>query len=659
MPPPNKAIAAKKPADRAAAARSHAAHWRAAGGAALIAAIVFYAYAPSLNGGFIFDDDCYLTNSPLIKSPDGLYQFWCTTKAVDYGPISHTTLWLEWRLWGTCPAGYRVTNVVLHIAASLLIWLILQRMSIPGAFLAAMLFAVHPVNVESVAWISQRKNLTAMIFFLLSILAYLKTELPASPPADRFCRPGTCRWHWLSLAAFVATLLCKGSAATLPLLLLGIVWWLRPLTRWDALRISPFFAVAAALTAVNLFFQTHGEGPFVRSASFVERLLGAGGVVWFYLYKALAPVHLVFFYPQWHIETGDWRWWLPLAAAVAATAVLWRNRNGPCRPFLFAWGFFCIALVPVMGFADVGYMQYSLVADHYQYIALVAIVALAAAGWSVWRRQTGTMHGTALAVAAAAVAILAFLTGRQCNLYQNAMTLYQSALDHYPDSPVAHNVMGRALMDDGQMPKACEHWQEALRLNPDYADAYNNLGFAYAGAGRFSEAIELYEQALRRQPRHPEAYNNLLSALAKAGRMDEVLDRCQKTLQKSPNDSTARYNLGLALLQMGKIPDSIEQFRLASQLQPGSFSIYYNWGIALAQANRLPEAIERLEHAVRLQPDFVDARYNLVAVLLQAGRTSEAVAMAQKALELARAQGRTAQAEQIEKWLQSRPAGPP
>ena len=298
-----------------------------------------------------------------------------------------------------------------------------------------MIFALHPVNVESVAWIAQRKNMMSMLFFLLSILWYLKTgmytAIAGMAPArshgepwdlDKIPSPLSTLhsplWYWLSLAAFMLAMLGKGSVAVLPVLLLGILWWLRSLTRRDLLRITPFFLLAVVLTGVNIWFQTHGEHIEIRNAGFAERLLGAGGVPWFYLYKALLPFDLVFIYPPWHIEIGDLLWWLPLLAALIVTAVLWRYRNGWSRPLLFAWGFFCVSLLPVLGFADVGFMKYSLVADHFQHIAIIGLIALAAAGWSLWHeRVRNTTHRAPTAVAVVAMGALAFLTWRQTMLY--------------------------------------------------------------------------------------------------------------------------------------------------------------------------------------------------------------------------------------------------
>ncbi len=264
-------------------------------GVALLVVAAFLAYLPALSGGFIWDDDRLLTDNRLIKSADGLYRIWCTTEAIDYWPVTNTTLWLEWRLWAMNSTGYHVTNLILHIAAALLIWLILRKLSLPGAFLAALIFALHPVNVESVAWIAQRKNLLAMLFLLLAILWYLRpfsANCSADAPRSGHAPPAGLlidRCYWLSLLAFLLAMLSKGSAAVLPVLLLGIVWWLRTgtvpifasakmglspsVSRWDLIRTAPFFLVAVVLAGVNIWFQTHGSGEEFRSASFTERLL--------------------------------------------------------------------------------------------------------------------------------------------------------------------------------------------------------------------------------------------------------------------------------------------------------------------------------------------------------------------------------------------------
>ncbi len=602
-------------------------------GAAIIALIAFLAYLPSINGRFIMDDDFLLTNNPFIKASDGLYRLWCTNKSIDYWPMTNTSFWIEWRLWEMNSTGYRVSNLILHIVESLLIWIILRRLSVPGAFLAALLFTLHPVNVESVAWITQRKNMMSMLFFLLSILWYQRFFKSASRsysawypiPAGQFtahCPPSTAHifpCYWLSLAAFVLAMLGKGSAVVLPVLLLGLLWWLRSLTRREVLRIVPFFLLAVVLTVVNIWFQTHGTDVKIRNAGFAERLLGAGCVLWFYLYKALLPIDLAFIYSPWHFKVGDLLWWLPLLAALMVTAMLWRYRKGCSRPLLFAWGFFGVSLVPVLGFTDVGFMKYSLVADHFQHIAVIGVITLAAAGWSIWRDRARNIAHWATASAVVTAGVFTFLTYQQNKLYSDPVTLYQDTLLKNPECWIAKNNLGVELYLAGQLQAPIKYYEQALEQKPDYAPVHNNLGLALNKAGRFQEAIENYQQALSLQPQYPEALNNLGSALVNAGRPQEAIEYYERSLHLKPDYANAHINLGLAL----------------------------------ADAGRFPEAIEHFRQALRLKPDYAYVYFDLALAHAEMQQSSYAIAAAQKGMELARSKGQLDQAEQIEKWLNS------
>jgi hypothetical protein len=332
-------------------------------GALVMSALAIFVYWPASHGGFIFDDEALLTRNDMIRAGDGLYRFWFTTDAPDYWPVTNTSLWVEWRLWGLDPSGYHWTNILLHVANSWLAWRLMRAAGVTGAFVGAAIFLVHPVNVESVAWIAQRKNTLSMLFFLLSALA--------------FERAGSRRGMYrASLAAFVLAMLSKGSVVVLPPLLLLLAWWKHGrIGRQDWLRIAPFFVIGAILTIVNIWFQIEGDA--VRDITAIQRVLGAGAVLWFYWSKAVLPIGLSFFYPQWVIDPGSLRWWVPGLAALAITAVLlWKRRDARARPLLFAWLFVAIALVPVMGFTDVYFMKFSPVADHYQYIAILGVSGL-------------------------------------------------------------------------------------------------------------------------------------------------------------------------------------------------------------------------------------------------------------------------------------------
>jgi tetratricopeptide (TPR) repeat protein len=663
--------------------------------AGLIALCAFVAHFPSLNGAFVLDDDLLVTDSRLIHTADGLYGFWCTTQTQDYWPLTNSSLWLEWRLWELTPAGYHLGNIILHVAESLLVWLILRRLSIPGAFLAALIFAVHPVNVESVAWIAQRKNTMAMLFFLFSIWCYLKPGMsttsvgmaPGFPspfgrgvggdgltPGTAHSPPPTarsssfilypssfCCWYWLSLLAFLLAMLGKGSAAIAPLLLLLIVWWVRGLTRGDLLRIAPFFLVAAALAFVNLWFQTHGSGEDYRQADYLERLLAAGATVWFYLYKAVLPIDLAFIYPKWNIQAGNLLWWLPLLTLAALTAVLWWYRKSWSRPFLFAWVFFCVALVPVMGFVGIGYEVHSLVADRYQHIAIIALISLAAAGWSVWHRKGDgpifaarkSGQSPSLLLAVAVVAVLMFLTWQQSGMYRDKITLYQAALAKNPESWLLHNNLGLALHDSGKYDDAIVHYRRALEIKPRYPEAHNNMGNSLLDTGHAQEAIEHYLEALKLKPNYIMALYNLGNAYKETGRYQQAIDQYQLVIKLNPEMAAAYNNLGVTLEQMGRAGESTEYFRKAVDLDRNYSQAHNNLGTALFREKRQEDAIEQFKEALRTNPKNLLACKNLALAYSMLGRSGEAIQAGKQALEIARSLGQAADVKELEDWLRA------
>jgi protein O-mannosyl-transferase len=535
-------------------------------GMVIIAALACIVYSPSINGGFILDDDYLLTENNLIKATNGLNRLWFTAESQDYWPLTNSTFWIEWRLWGLQPTGYHATNLLLHIATSLMIWAILRKMSVPGAYFAALIFAVHPVNVESIAWISQRKNLLALFFFLSSIQCYLNAEIQSSKQnTQAHFRFGL--WYCISLAAFILALLSKGSVVVLPVIWLGIIWWRRKVTLWDMSRMVPFFVAAGIFTGINIWFQKHGSDIVLRDATFLERVLGAAGVLWFYLYKALLPLDLAFVYPQWCIQVENPLWWISLVGAIAFTVIFWLYRNSWSRPFLFAWGFFCTALVPVMGFTDVGFMKYSLVADHYLHIAIIGVIALATAGFTVWRRQTSNAMQTAATIFGIIVlATLMSLCWQQSNIYRNALTLYQTA----------------------------------IKKNPEFMMGHSNLGAEYFKAGRFAEAIECYENTIRLKYDYPAAHNNLALIFIQTGRLQDAVEQLNTALKLKKDYIAAENNLGLALIKLRRFSEAVTHFENAVQLNPDSAKAYYNLAKAYANTNDVSHAVAAAQKGLQL-----------------------------------------------------------
>lgn len=480
----------------------------------LAAAIVLAAaafYLPAVDAGFIWDDDHFLTLNPLIRARDGLYRFWFTTAPRDYFPLTSSMLWVEWRLWGMDPTGYHVVNILLHAAAAALVWRVLKRLNVPGAWLAGLLFAVHPVNVPSVAWIAERKNALSLPLYLLSALLYM-----------RFEDLGGARRYAASLALFLLALLSKTSVVMLPVVLLGCAWWRRgALTRRDVFRLLPFFALALAAGLVEMWFHAHRVLPHLaaRPEGFFSRLAAAGWAVWFYLYKAVLPLDLAMVYPRWRVDPREATAWLPLAILIGCLAFVWmRRRSSWGRPVLFAAGCFIASLFPVLGFFDISFMRHSLVADHWQYAAIIGVIALAAAAGVRGReRLRGAARSAAVVGAVILIGALGVLTWRQCALYQDAETLWRDTLSKNPRCWAAHTNLATALLARGNLQDAVAHYEIATRLEPDFPEAHYNLGNVFFALGDFRRAVEEYRALLRIQPDNAEVRQRLSDAQGKAG----------------------------------------------------------------------------------------------------------------------------------------------
>ncbi len=636
------------------------------GGAAVIAAMLV-AYWPSLSGPFLMDDEPLLSRNEMIRASDGLYRIWFTTEPQDYWPLTNSSLYLEWRLWGENPLGYRCTNLVLHLASSLVVWIILRRLSIPGAFLAAILFAIHPANVESVAWISERKNTLSMVFFLLSILLFLRNEDRQKQSVEpRVSASFSSGFYWLSLVSFVAAMLAKGSVAILPPLLLLLIWWRGGRIRLiDIVRSVPFFLIAAVLTGVNIWFQKHGSSVEFRSATVVQRLCGAGGVIWFYLSKALLPLNQFFVYPAWNIDPRTLNWWLPLASAIGISTILWRAKAyETARGLLFAWAWFAIALIPVLGLVDVGFMMYSLVSDHYVYIAIIAVVAIVAAAWAICHENAASPWNHALKAASASlVAILVMLTRDQTALYANPVKLYQTTIGHNPNCWMAYNNLGKIWMDlpnaarSGKLDEAVADFDKVIRLNPRYAEGHYNMGLALTVKGQLSESIEEYRKAIEFDPAFVNAYNNLGNVLLQIGQTDEAIKQYQKAIEIAPRYAMAYNNLGFAYYKTDQFDKALPQLQKALKLQPDYGQVYLNLSRTMRRTGRLQEAIDDVLRAANLMPSNPEVYVEMAIVFSVSDRPAEAIEAAQKALTYAQQQGRIDLADAIKVWLQTYQGG--
>ena len=564
------------------------------------------AYWPALSGAQLWDDDQHITQAAL-RPLHGLWRIWSDLSSTQqYYPLLYTAFWVEHRIWGDATTGYHLMNIALHSVSALLVFLIARRLKLPGAWLAALFFALHPVCVESVAWITEQKNTLSGVFYLASMLTYLKYD--ETRTKSTYCA---------SLVLFILALLSKSATVILPGVLLVLLWWRRGRLDWrrDAAPLAPWFALALSsglLTShvERVYLGAHGSA---FELSPLGRVLLATRVPWFYASKVLWPVDLVFSYPKWKIDPGAWWQYLfPASLAILTAALVFRARRnrGPLAALLI----FCGSLFPVLGFLNVFYFRYSYVADHFQYLACLAILVPAAAGLSALAERFAIRRPWRIGLSAALLLCLAGLTWTQSTIYTDRETLYRSILARNPESWLAHNNLGLLLVQTpGGLAEATVHYREAVRIEPDYPEAHFNLASARAHSGseaRRAEAEAGYRTALRLKPDYVEAHYNLANLLAAApGRLGEAVAEYRTALRIEPDLAEAHANLGNALARIpGQMPDAIGEYQSALRLKPALTMQRLNLANALAETGRLSEAIAQCEMALRIAPDLEPAR---------------------------------------------------
>jgi len=608
----------------------------------LIFAATLLAYWPALHNGFIWNDPDYVTRANL-RSWGGLGQIWFKVGATEqYYPALHSAFWIEHRLWGDAALGYHLANVLLHATAAFLFAFILRRLGVPGSWLGGLIFALHPVCVESVAWISEQKNTLSTVFYLLAALAYLRFDKGRGQVSENdvvgsrhFNFRDLTPSYWLATALFILALLSKSVTATLPAALLVIIWWRNGRLSWrrDATPLLPWFAAGAAgglFTAwVERRYIGAEGGDF--ALSFPQRALVAGRAVWFYLGKLAWPSPLTFIYPRWTVDpSAGWQYVFP-AGLLAALACLWLLRGRTRAPIAAAL-LFMGSLFPVLGFFNVYAFVFSFVADHFQYLACLGVIAIAAAGADAAARKLPCRIGWV--AAAAILCLLGTRTWRQCRRYHDIVTFYRTILEDNPASWLAHYNLGNILLEQGRMKEAIAHYEATLQAKADDPQTENNLGLALFGDGRIAQAIIHYRQSLLLRPVYAEAHNNLGNALRALGRGDQAMLEYETAIRLKPDYAQAEYNLGLALRSAGRDPEAISHFKRAILLKPDFAEAFYDLGNSLRNQGDLAAAVTTYETALRMRPDYPDALNNLGNVLLSLGRTGEAVARFKQALRM-------------------------
>ncbi len=548
--------------------------------------LVIGSYLPAFFAGFVWDDRIF-TGARAVRDWSGLRPIWLSPSEIEneahYWPLVYTTFWLEHKLWGYAPAGYHVVNVLLHLANTLLLWRLAGRLAVPGAWLLAAVFAVHPLHVESVVWVMERKDVLSGLFYLAAFLAFVRFAEETRPRRAR-------RHYLLALGLFGLALLSKSIVVTLPAALLIRQWWKEGrATGAGLLALAPFFALGLAAAAADVAFSASRE-PLSLGYSMVERGLIAAHALWFYAGKLLWPADLIVIYPHWEVSAADPGAWGYLAAAAALAAALWLLRHRIGRGPLAGALFFAVTLSPVLGFVDYGYMQFSFVADRYQYLAGIGVMAVltGAAAHGAGRLPGGWRKGAA-GGAAAVLVLLGTLTWRQADLYRDGVTFFGHIVAH----------------------------------NPTAREAHRNLGEALTTQGRWEEALAAFHIAEELAPEDPREHSNIGAALIMLDRLDEAEEPLRRALELDPRSVHALQNLAAAQVMWKRYGEALDLYRRLAEVDPGNPSAHHGMGTALHHLGRPDEALESLERALALDPRREDIRTNrdeVLAILRRRGR---------------------------------------
>ena len=533
------------------------------GAAATLAALTVSAYWPAWHGGFIWDDDRYVTHNYLLIAPDGLRRIWFSLDAPSqYFPLAYTVLRIERSLWDLNPVGYHWVNILLHLGNALLVWCILARLKVPGAWLAAAIFALHPVQVESVAWISELKNVLMGFFFLLTLLTWIE-YVDATHKHRRILYVAALVFYLLALSA-------KATACTLPPALLLVLWLKqKPIGRRALLEIIPFVVLALGIGLVAVWWEKYHQGTrMLVSLGPVERLLIASRAVWFYLGKIFWPAKLTFIYPQWRIDATNPIAYLWPIAVVVAVVLIFYGRRFFGRSVEVAALFFVMTLGPLLGFVMLYTFRYTFVADHYQYLASIGPIALASAALMTLGRSNKALQRLLGAASFAILICLCLLTWRQSAIYRDAETLWRKTIAQNPGCWMAYNNLGVLEFQKDRIDDAIDNYERSLRVHSDYPEAHYNLGSALLQKGKIDEAIKQCQKALELQPNEPDAHVVLGNAFMAKQDPDRAISQYEQAVTLRPEDSNAHYNLGIALQAKGETERAAREFEKAREPEP-------------------------------------------------------------------------------------------
>jgi len=599
--------------------------------ALLIVAAVSWVFWPVLHGDWLWYDDLYVTGNPLLGDPARLWKIWFSPGSfLEYHPIAETLQWMQWSFWGNATLGYHLTNVLLHLLSALLVWRLFTKFGLRLAWLGGLIFALHPAQVEAVAWIADFKNTLSLPPFLLAMCFYIDYRV-GKKKID----------YWRAVGLFLVAMLCNISMMLFPVVVLLYGWWRRGgVIKRDLAAAAPFLLISLALEVIAIlaavwYRQLHLQTPDpVPLGDMFSRVALAGLSISYYFARCFWPVGLSPLYPQWPVVRPSPVLLLPWLVLGVAIYWLWKRRRWG-RHVLLGLGFFLINLAPFAGFKVIPSMSFTWVMDPYLYLPIIGLIGVVVAGLGqVYNRLSTSQRQGGAAVVTVVMALLAWESHGYAGQFINQETLWTYAVQTCPKSWMAHNNLGYALFRKGHVRDAIDQYVQSLEINPGYAEAHYNLGLILMQTGRTSEAMVEYERALRINPNYADAHNNLGLILMQIGREAEAIDHYQQTLKIKPTYVGAHNNLGLALMQEGRLPEAIDQFEQALKIDPDYIGVQYNLGNALVQSGRPQEAISHYEAALQINPNYGEVHTNLGVALARMGRLTDSLKQFEMALKL-------------------------
>lgn len=503
--------------------------------------LIAVSYFPAIGAGFVWDDGVW-SDTPVLQGLAGLREIWLSPGSIHneahYWPVLYTTFWIEHALWGLAPHGYHLVNLVLHFAVTLLLWRLLNHLTVPGGWLIAAVFAVHPMHVESVAWVIGRKDVLATLFYLSAALMYL-----------RFMET-RANWRYaIALLLFIAGMLSKSIAVTLPATLLLWQWWQHGrISMADIKRVSPFFLFGLVFVLGDVYLTRITE-TIISGYSWYDRLIIVAHNVWFYVGKIMLPTDLAVIYPRWEISAENMRSWFYVASFAAVLGLLWHYRRSLGRAPLAGVLFFVIALSPTLGLVDYGYMRYAYVADRFQYLGgiglLASVIAAGVVGTRKWRRMPNqTVQGLFVAGLLMGMSILSW---QQSNIYQNEETFFSHIIAHNPRALSAHYNLGNEYRRQQRLDEALANYRIALNRRPKYEKTHTNIGLTFMDLGQLEEAEKHLQFVLKLKPKNLNGLVNLAALRFKQKRYEESLKLYQSALAIDPDFALAKTGLNLVL----------------------------------------------------------------------------------------------------------------